>query len=103
MIITATGSVTAGRRAGVVSPEGGRQSTASVFGASNYPVPTSGVGALIGYLVSSNGQSSSYFYIGPQATITIPSDGRLFLLVNDDNYTDNSGSFSARVVYPDNR
>jgi hypothetical protein len=31
----------------------------------------------------------------------LPVDGRLFLLVNDDNYGDNSGSFSARVVYPE--
>ena len=75
--ITATGSVTAGRRAGVVSPEGGRQSAASVFGASTYPVPTAGVGALIGYIVSSSGQSSQYFYIGPQSTLTTPVDGRL--------------------------
>ena len=101
--VNATGSVTAGRRAGVVSPEGGRQSTAAVFGASTYPVPTAGVGALIGYIVSSSGQSSQYFYVGPQATLTIPVDGRLYLMVNDDNYTDNSGSFTARIVYPDYR
>jgi hypothetical protein len=36
-------------------------------------------------------------------TLTVPSDGRLFLLVNDDNYSDNSGSFSARIQYPDYR
>jgi hypothetical protein len=24
-------------------------------------------------------------------------------MVNDDNYSDNSGSFSARIAYPDNR
>jgi hypothetical protein len=103
LTITATGSVTAGRRAGVVSPDGGRQSAAGVFGASTYPVPTSGVGALVGYILQSNGQSSQPFLIGSQATITIPADGRLYLLVNDDNYSDNSGSFSVRIVYPDNR
>ena len=74
-----------------------------MFGASTYPVPTAGVGALIGYILQSNGQSSQPFLIGSQATLTVPADGRLYLLVNDDNYTDNSGSFSVRIVYPDNR
>lgn len=101
--ITATGSVTAGRRAGVVSPDGGRQTAAGVFGASTYPVPTVGVGALIGYILQSNGQASQAFLIGSQSTLTVPVDGRLYLLVNDDNYSDNSGSFSARIVYPDYR
>lgn len=101
--ISATGNVTAGRRAGVVSPDGGRPSAGAVFGASAYPVPTAGVGALVGIILQSNGQSSQPFLIGSQQTFTVPVDGRLFLMVNDDNYTDNSGSFSARIVYPDNR
>lgn len=101
--ITATGSVTAGRRAGIVSPEGGRQNAGAVFGTTAYPVPTAGVGALIGYIVSNNGQTSQPFYIGAQSTFTTPVDGRLYLMVNDDNYSDNSGSFSARVLYPDYR
>jgi hypothetical protein len=101
--ITATGNVTAGRRAGVVSPEGGRVSTGAVFGASAYPVPTAGVGALIGYILQANGQTTQPFYIGSQVTFTASVDGRLYLLVNDDNYSDNSGSFSARIVYPDYR
>jgi hypothetical protein len=103
VIISASGNVTAGRRAGVVSPEGGRQSAAAVFGATTYPVPTAGVGALIGYIVSSNGQSTQPFYVGTQLTFTASADGRLYLSVNDDNYSDNSGSFSARIVYPGGR
>jgi hypothetical protein len=103
VVVTATGSVTAGRRAGVVSADGGRQSAGAVFGATAYPVPTAGVGALIGYIVSNNGQASQPFLIGSQSTFTTPVDGRLYLMVNDDNYTDNSGSFSARIVYPDYR
>ena len=63
-------------------------------------MPTVGVGALIGYIRSNNGQASQPFFIGSQATFTIPVDGRLFLAVNDDNYSDNSGSFSVRLVYP---
>ena len=101
--ITATGNVTAGRRAGVVSPEGGRQSAGAVFGATAYPVPAAGVGALIGYILQPNGQTSQPFYIGSQSTFTVSVDGRLYLLVNDDNYSDNSGSFSAHILYPDYR
>lgn len=99
--ITSTGNVTAGRRAGVVSPDGGRQGASAILG--TYPVPNVGVGALIGYIVSANGQQSQPFLVGSQSTFTSPVDGRLYLLVNDDNYTDNSGSFSARIIYPDNR
>jgi hypothetical protein len=99
--MTATGNVTAGRRAGVVSPDGGRASTAAAFGAGTYPVPTAGVGALIGYIRLTNGQLSQPFLVGSQQTLTMPVDGRLFLLINDDNYGDNSGSFSVRVVYPE--
>ncbi|HSS21367.1 MAG TPA: LecA/PA-IL family lectin [Pyrinomonadaceae bacterium] len=101
--ITASGNVTAGRRAGVVSPEGGRVGAGAVFGATQYPVPTAGVGALVGYILQANGQASQFFLVGPQATLTVPADGRLYLMVNDDNYSDNSGSFSAVITYPDYR
>jgi hypothetical protein len=96
--ITATGSVTAGRRAGVVSPDGGR---ATGFGsiAGTYPVPSLGVGALIGYIRLPNGQITQPFAIGSQQSFTAQSDGRLFLLINDDNYNDNSGNFEVRIVY----
>ena len=101
VIITATGNITAGRRVGVVSPNGATPSAASIFG--TRPVPTAGVGALIGYILQSNGQTTQPFVVGNQMTLTVPADGRLFLLVNDDNYSDNSGSFSVRIQYPDNR
>jgi hypothetical protein len=95
--ITASGSVTAGRRAGVVSPDGGR---AGLGGAllGTRPVPNAGVGALIGYIRTPNGQETQRFLIGSQQSFNAPSDGRLFLLINDDNYTDNSGSFDVRIV-----
>jgi hypothetical protein len=101
VIITASGNITAGRRVGVVSPNGATSGAASIFG--TRPVPTAGVGALIGYILQANGQTTQPFLVGNQMTLTVPSDGRLFLLVNDDNYSDNSGSFSARIQYPDNR
>jgi hypothetical protein len=93
--ITATGNVTAGRRAGIVSPDGGRVGFGGING---YPVPSAGVGALIGYIRLTNGQSTQPFIVGSQQTLTAPADGRLFLLINDDNYTDNSGSFNVRII-----
>jgi hypothetical protein len=99
LTITATGNIVAGRRAGVVSPEGGRVGAASIIG--TYPVPSAGVGALIGYLRLPDGQLSQPFFVGSQLTFTSQAEGRLFLLANDDNYTDNSGNFDVRIVYLD--
>lgn len=93
--ISATGTITAGRRAGVVSPDGGRVGVGSIIG--TYPVPQAGVGALIGYIRTPDGRTSQPFLIGSQLTFNAQQEGRLFLLVNDDNYGDNSGSFSVRV------
>jgi hypothetical protein len=87
----------------VVSPDGGRPGAGAIFGTNARPVPTAGVGALVGYLLEPNGQQSQTVLIGSQLTLTIPADGRIFLLVNDDNYSDNSGSFNVRIIYPDNR
>ncbi|MEK6282819.1 MAG: LecA/PA-IL family lectin [Acidobacteriota bacterium] len=101
--ITASGNVTAGQRVGIVSPDGSRAGASAIFGVNRRPVPNAGIGALIGYILQSNGQMTQPFLIGSQLTFTAPIDGRLFLLANDDNYNDNSGSFSVRIVYPDNR
>ncbi|MDQ5845627.1 MAG: LecA/PA-IL family lectin [Acidobacteriota bacterium] len=101
--LTASGSITAGQRVGVVGPDGARAGASSILGVSRRPVPTAGVGALIGYILLPNGQMTQPFLVGSQSTFTAPADGRFFLLVNDDNYNDNSGSFSVRILYPDNR
>ena len=95
---TASGTVVAGQRAGSVGPEGGRSSG---FGSviSTRPVPNSGVGALIGYIRTADGQTSQPFFVGGQLTWTAPADGRLYLAINDDNYSDNSGSFTVRIRY----
>jgi hypothetical protein len=95
--ISASGNITAGRRAGVVSADGGRVGVGSIVG--TYPVAQAGVGALIGYIRTPNGQITTPFLVGSQNTINAPVDGRLFLLVNDDNYTDNSGQFDVRITY----
>ncbi|MCA1631631.1 MAG: LecA/PA-IL family lectin [Acidobacteria bacterium] len=95
--LSAAGRVIAGRRAGEVGPEGGASSgVGSILG--TRPVPNAGVGALIGYLRMSNGQASQPFYVGSQLTLTAQADGRLILLVNDDNYADNGGEFTVRIV-----
>ena len=101
--ISASGNITAGPRVGVVSPDGARVGAGGILGTNRRPIPTAGVGALIGYILQSNGQQAQVFLVGIQATFTIPVDGRLYLAVNDDNYNDNSGSFSARIVYPEYR
>jgi hypothetical protein len=93
--ISATGTVVAGRRAGEVTPDGGRVSGLGIVSA--YPVPNAGVGALIGYIRLSSGQNTAPFVVGSQQSFAAQADGRLFLLVNDDNYSDNSGSFAVRI------
>jgi len=92
---SASGVVVAGQRAGSVGPEG---KTSSGFGGiiGTRPVPSAGVGALIGYTRTGDGQNQPFF-IGSQLTWTASSNGRLYLAVNDDNYNDNSGSFTVRI------
>jgi hypothetical protein len=93
---TASGTIVAGQRAGTVGPEGGRSSGfGSIIG--TRPVPNAGVGALIGYIRMLDGQNSQPFFIGSSLTWTAPADGRLYLLVNDDNYNDNSGGFLVQI------
>jgi hypothetical protein len=98
IVFTATGVVVAGQRAGSVGPEGGRSTGfGSIVG--TRPVPSAGVGALIGYIRSLDGQNSQPFFVGSSLTFSVPIAGRLYLAVNDDNYNDNSGSFSVRITY----
>ena len=98
IFFTATGTVIAGQRVGQVGADG---AAATGFGSvmNARPLPSAGVGALIGYTRTSSGQSSAPFLIGSQLAGTVPTDGRLILLINDDNYGDNSGSFSVRIRY----
>ena len=96
--ISATGTITAGRRVGDVGPDGARSSG---FGSvvSARPVPNAGVGALIAYIRMSNGQLSQPYLIGANLSTTVPADGRLILAINDDDFSDNSGSFSVKIRY----
>ena len=94
--ITATGVITAGSRVGQVGPDG---QTSTGFGVNARPVPSAGVGALIAYIRLSNGQMGAAYLVGSQLSSSVPVDGRLILAINDDNYNDNSGSFSVRIRY----
>ena len=94
--LTATGTITAGRRVGDVGPDGARSTG---LGINARPLPTAGVGALIAYIRMPNGQLSQAYLIGSNLTTTVPIDGRLILAINDDDYSDNSGSFSVRIRY----
>lgn len=94
---TATGLIIAGARVGQVGPDG--QGGAGGLGINARPVPSAGVGALIGYIRQPNGQVSAAYLIGSQLSSTVPVDGRLILAINDDNYNDNSGSFTVRIRY----
>jgi hypothetical protein len=98
IFFTASGTVLAGQRVGQVGPDG---ATSTGFGAvvNARPVPTAGVGALIAYVRMANGQLSQPYLVGSQLAGTVPVDGRLILAINDDNYSDNGGSFSVRIRY----
>nr|MBA3241655.1 hypothetical protein [Acidobacteriota bacterium] len=95
--LSATGTIVAGQRAGAVSPNGRQGGASAVFGNARYPFPQAGAGALLGVLRTTGGQQTQPFLVGAQTTFTAPADGRLYLLINDDNYGDNSGSFSVRI------
>jgi hypothetical protein len=96
---TALGRVVAGRRIGEVGPEGAAHSSGfgSIIG--TRPVTTAGAGALIGYLRTPDGQQTPAFLIGTQMTYTAQAEGRLYLAINDDDYSDNGGSFSVTIRY----
>jgi len=94
--ISATGTIVAGNRVGQVGPDG---AASTGLGINARPVPSAGVGALIAYIRMANGQLSPPYLVGSNLSTSVPMDGRLILAVNDDNYNDNSGSFSVRIRY----
>lgn len=60
-----------------------------------FPVPSMGVGGLIGKI----GATGRPFAIGSKTgELRMPATGRLFLGVNDDHYDDNSGAFRVTVI-----
>lgn len=92
--VSAEGTIVAGSRVGSVNANG-RQG--GIFGNPRYPFPQAGAGALLGVVRDTAGRQAQPFLVGTQLTFTAQADGRLFLLVNDDNYNDNSGEFVVRI------
>jgi hypothetical protein len=60
--------------------------------ATGAPMPNALAGALIGRI-----GSGAPFGIGNQTTVRAPATGRLYLSVNDDELSDNSGEFTVKV------
>lgn len=97
VMITASGTIVAGQRVGSVTANGRQGGASGIIGNPRYPFPQAGAGALLGVIRTPDGRQSQLFFVGTQLTFTPQADGRLFLLINDDNYGDNGGSFSVRV------
>ena len=87
----ANGEITFGRSAGMTATPDGNPG----FHDAKYPDPKVPVGALIGRV----GQKGQPFGIGSQTQpLPMPASGRLYLGVNDNDYSDNSGSYSVVVA-----
>jgi hypothetical protein len=92
----ATGQIAWGRGGNQVAGPAGAEVDASVR--RNYPVPSAGVGAVVGRI--DNGPA---FFVGTGTEpIVMPADGQLYLGINDTGRGDNSGSFTVRIAR-DNR
>ena len=74
----------------VAGPQG---AAGQVSNRGNFPVPQSAVGALVGRV----GDSQPFAIGASREPIVMPADGELYLNINDDRRTDNSGSFSVRL------
>ena len=72
-----------------------RANAAGVRGSTSggYPVPMMGAGGLIAKV----GDSSAFPVGEGSRQLTMPSDGRLYLGINDDDHSDNSGAFQVAV------
>jgi hypothetical protein len=53
--------------------------------------PTGGLIAVIG------DDNDDFYFVGPTAEVVAPRGGRLFLMVNEEKLTDNSGAFNVRI------
>jgi len=89
VVFQASGQISYGRGANMTAtPDGGVERRAQ------YPDPSVPVGALIGKVGTSRA-----FGIGTQTQpLPMPASGRLFLGINDNELTDNSGSFTVIVT-----
>jgi len=93
--ISATGTIVIGNNFSA-DPDGNQ---AAKVATSIYPLPSAGVGALIGKIRYRDGRESRITLIGSDRSLTIDprESGRLYLGVNDDYLRDNRGAFNVRV------
>lgn len=77
---------------GNTGPNGGRN-----LGISSYPVRNAGVGAVIAKVRYRDGGESSPVFIGTSNQVNTDEYGRLWIGVNDDNFSDNKGSFRVTI------
>ncbi len=85
--------VAPGRAADASGGAGGRFGARRPTANANYPVPGMGAGGLIAKV----GDGTPFAIGAGNRDITMPVAGRLFLGVNDDNVSDNSGAFTVTV------
>jgi Ca2+-binding EF-hand superfamily protein len=87
LAIRATGTIEWADNRGAVAPPAGAAGRATP----NAPVPGQGLGALVGRI------GDGPAFLAADGTIRVERNGRLFLGVNDDVLTDNSGAFRVTV------
>ncbi|MGE5361810.1 MAG: hypothetical protein ACM3NQ_22565 [Bacteroidales bacterium] len=87
LVFQVTGQIRPVGGGGLVGPEGGTGKSP------NFPLPDANIGTLIGRV-----GDSQPFPIGGAGEVTMPADGPLFLGINDDNTSDNSGFFTVRIA-----
>lgn len=76
----------------LVGPNGSTSKLKARLG--SYPVPTMGAGALIAKI----GPKGTPFAVGERTAITAPTTGTVYLGINDNFFSDNSGTFQVTIT-----
>jgi hypothetical protein len=99
VVLDASGSIEVARN----KPSGPEGVTAGLLGTllGTMTVPNQQQGALLGQIRGD--QNSEIFLVGNHAELVVPVNGTLFLGINDDNFSNNSGSYVVTVRSPQGR
>jgi hypothetical protein len=94
--IAAEGQIAFSRNHQLVGPDGDRSANASDV---KYPIASAGFGALIARIQYDNGNYSAPRFVGPRGIMRIGSSdyGRLFIGINDNDVSDNTGSYRVTI------
>jgi len=94
---SASGEVQVSRNR-TADPDGSVSDLGTVF--NRYPMPDIATGALIGKIILDDGTETQPFFIGKsKRDYVVSQSGRLYVGLNDDNFGDNSGSFTVIIRY----